>query len=70
MNLGLRRMRRAVIFDEPTSALDSKIGEQVVSLIHDEMKERRTAAIIVTHDSRITKFADRTVQIEDGVVEG
>ncbi|HTO00259.1 MAG TPA: ABC transporter ATP-binding protein [Microthrixaceae bacterium] len=59
-----------VMFDEPTSALDSKIGEQVVSLIHDEMKERGTAAIIVTHDSRITKFADRTVQIEDGVVEG
>lgn len=59
-----------VMFDEPTSALDSKIGEQVVSLIHDEMKERGTAAIIVTHDSRITKFADRTVEIEDGVVRG
>lgn len=59
-----------VMFDEPTSSLDSKIGGQVVELIHDEMKERGTAAIIVTHDSRITKYADRTVNIEDGVVEG
>lgn len=59
---------RLVMFDEPTSALDSHIGEQVVGLIRSEMKERGTAAIIVTHDSRITKFADRTVNIEDGII--
>ena len=59
-----------VLFDEPTSALDSKTGEQVVDLIHHEMKQRGTAAIIVTHDARITHFADRTVRIEDGVVAG
>lgn len=57
-----------VMFDEPTSALDSRTGEHVVDLIHHEMKERGTAAIIVTHDTRITKFADRTVRIDDGVV--
>ena len=55
-----------VLFDEPTSALDSKLGDQVVSLIRDEMKARGTAAIIVTHDDRITHYADRTVHIEDG----
>lgn len=55
-----------VLFDEPTSALDSKLGDQVVKLIRDEMKERGTAAIIVTHDDRITHYADRTVHIEDG----
>jgi putative ABC transport system ATP-binding protein len=55
-----------VLFDEPTSALDSKLGDQVVHLIRDEMKSRGTAAIIVTHDERITHYADRTVRIEDG----
>ncbi|HLT17092.1 MAG TPA: ABC transporter ATP-binding protein [Acidimicrobiales bacterium] len=55
-----------VLFDEPTSALDSKLGDQVVSLIRDEMKARGTAAIIVTHDERITHYADRTVHISDG----
>ena len=55
-----------VLIDEPTSALDSKLGDQVVSLIRDEMKARGTAAIIVTHDDRITHYADRTVHIEDG----
>lgn len=55
-----------VLFDEPTSSLDSKLGDQVVKLIRDEMKSRGTAAIIVTHDDRIVHYADRTVRIEDG----
>jgi putative ABC transport system ATP-binding protein len=55
-----------VLFDEPTSALDTKLGEQVVGLIREEMKRRGTAAIIVTHDERITHHADRTVHITDG----
>jgi len=55
-----------VLFDEPTSALDSSLGDQVVRLIRHEMKARGTAAIIVTHDDRITHYADRTVHIEDG----
>ncbi len=58
-----------VLFDEPTSALDTKLGEQMVELIREEMKSRGTAAIIVTHDDRITKFADRTVHITDGRLE-
>jgi len=58
-----------VLFDEPTSALDSKLGEQMVELIREEMKSRGTAAIIVTHDDRITRYADRTVHITDGRLE-
>ena len=57
---------RLVLFDEPTSALDTKIGEQVMELIRTEMKARDTAAVIVTHDRRMTHFADRTVEIVDG----
>ena len=55
-----------VMFDEPTSALDSKLGDQMVRLIREEMKSRGTAAVIVTHDDRITQYADRTVHIVDG----
>ena len=58
-----------VLFDEPTSALDTKLGEQVMELIRSEMKGRGTAAVIVTHDDRITRFTDRTVHITDGVLE-
>lgn len=59
-----------VLFDEPTSALDTKLGEQVMELIRTEMKARSIAAIVVTHDERMTHYADRTVHILDGVLEG
>jgi len=55
-----------VLVDEPTSALDTKLGEQVMQLIVDEVKGRNTAAVIVTHDRRMTSYADRTVEIVDG----
>jgi putative ABC transport system ATP-binding protein len=55
-----------VLFDEPTSSLDSKLGEQVMELIREEVKGRGTAAIVVTHDTRMTHYADRTVEIQDG----
>lgn len=55
-----------VLFDEPTSALDSKLGMQVMELIRTEMKSRGTAAIVVTHDERVTEYCDRTAHIVDG----
>jgi putative ABC transport system ATP-binding protein len=55
-----------VLIDEPTSALDTKLGEQVMELIVSEVKSRSTAAVIVTHDQRMTHYADRSVAITDG----
>lgn len=55
-----------VLFDEPTSALDTELGEQVMELIRTEVKGRGVAAVIVTHDTRMTDYADRTVTILDG----
>ncbi len=58
-----------VLFDEPTSALDTRLGEQVMDLIRTEMKSRGTSAIVVTHDERMTHYADRTAHIIDGRLE-
>jgi putative ABC transport system ATP-binding protein len=60
---------KLVLFDEPTSALDSKLGEQVMQLIRDNVKQRGTAAIVITHDTRMTHYCDRTVHINDGVLD-
>ena len=57
-----------VLIDEPTSALDTKLGEQVMELIVTEVRARNTAAVIVTHDLRMTHHADRTLNITDGVL--
>jgi putative ABC transport system ATP-binding protein len=57
---------KLVLFDEPTSALDTKLGEQVMELIRTEVKGRGIAAVIVTHDTRMTHYCDRVVSILDG----
>lgn len=57
-----------VLIDEPTSALDTKLGEQVMELIVTEVRARNTAAVIVTHDVRMTHHVDRTLNITDGVL--
>ena len=57
-----------VLFDEPTSALDTHLGEQVMELIRSELNGRGTAAIVVTHDDRMTHYCDRVVRIVDGVL--
>jgi putative ABC transport system ATP-binding protein len=62
----LMNQPKLVLFDEPTSALDTNLGLQVMDLIRTEMKQRGTTAIVVTHDQRATRFADRTVHITDG----
>ncbi|HMM49737.1 MAG TPA: ABC transporter ATP-binding protein [Miltoncostaeaceae bacterium] len=57
-----------VLVDEPTSALDTARGERVMELLRREVTDRGTAAVVVTHDRRMTRFADRTLTIEDGVL--
>jgi putative ABC transport system ATP-binding protein len=57
-----------VLFDEPTSALDTQLGEQVMELIRSELAGRGTAAVVVTHDDRMTHYCDRIVRIVDGVL--
>ena len=61
---------RLVLVDEPTSALDTKLGEAVMELLRNEVTGRGVAAVVVTHDTRMTHYADRTVEIVDGRLHG
>ena len=54
--------------DEPTGNLDRKNTEEVIKLFR-EMKERFGQTILmVTHDSSLLGYGDRTVLMEDGLV--
>jgi len=55
-----------VLADEPTAALDTHSGHAVMELLQRLAHERSRAVVVVTHDSRMLSYADRTVQIEDG----
>jgi putative ABC transport system ATP-binding protein len=55
-----------IICDEPTSFLDFETGTKVMELLRSIVEEQKKTLIVVSHDPRITKFADRIVRIEDG----
>ena len=57
-----------IICDEPTSSLDHKSGQIVMELLQKIIKEKGASMIVVTHDNRIYKYADRIVHMEDGKI--
>ena len=57
---------KLVLADEPTSSLDSARGEEVLSLLTDVCRERRTAVLLVTHDPMAAAHADRVHSLRDG----
>jgi putative ABC transport system ATP-binding protein len=60
---------RMVICDEPTSALDKDTGGQIMELLRDIARHPERCVIVVTHDNRVFKFADRMTEMEDGKVQ-
>jgi ABC-type lipoprotein export system ATPase subunit len=57
---------RLVLADEPTGNLDSQNGQEVFTLMREITRETGVAVIMVTHDDRLARAADRILLIEDG----
>jgi putative ABC transport system ATP-binding protein len=57
-----------VLADEPTGALDGKNGQTIMRILADTAHERERAVLVVTHDPRVVPYADRIVEIEDGLI--
>lgn len=55
-----------ILADEPTAALDSVSGRNVMEMMRDLARKHGRGVVVVTHDSRVTEFADRIVHMEDG----
>jgi putative ABC transport system ATP-binding protein len=61
--------RPAVVFaDEPTGNLDSKTSEEVLNLLRRAVDEFGQSVVMVTHDANAAAFADRRIELVDGVV--
>jgi len=56
-----------VLADEPTGNLDSKTGEVVMRFLEKLNKEGKTI-IMVTHDNKVAKHAQRTEVLKDGAI--
>jgi putative ABC transport system ATP-binding protein len=60
---------RLVVCDEPTAALDAQTGLAVMDTLRDIALQQDRAVLVVTHDNRIFKYADRIVAMGDGRIE-
>ncbi|VTP99828.1 ABC transporter ATP-binding protein [Sphingobacterium daejeonense] len=56
-----------ILCDEPTASLDAKSAAIIMEELKDLAREGK-AVIIVTHDLRLRKFADKIIYVEEGKV--
>lgn len=55
-----------ILADEPTGNLDSKMGAEVMDLLHRLNKEDGTTIVMVTHNEAQARETDRIVRFFDG----
>lgn len=56
--------------DEPTGNLDATTGEQIITLMFDLHKRRKTTMVLITHDQELARRCDRVVRLRDGKIDG
>jgi len=57
---------RLLLADEPTGSLDSKRGHEVLALLRQLGRERGVAIVLVSHDPKAARYADRAYSLCDG----
>jgi putative ABC transport system ATP-binding protein len=57
-----------LLADEPTGNLDTATGHQVIDLLIDVNRRRKTTVVLVTHDPELAARADTTIALRDGRV--
>ncbi len=57
---------KLILADEPTGNLDTETGDTVLGLLSALPRERGAATVLVTHDVRVTRYADRVMGMRDG----
>lgn len=57
-----------ILADEPTGNLDSKSSEEIIELLKVSNKKYNQTILLVTHDEKIAKEADRMITIKDGKI--
>lgn len=59
---------KLLVADEPTGNLDTQNGEKILDLIKEFNRERNLAVIMATHSREAAAFADRTLEMRDGIL--
>lgn len=57
---------KIVLADEPTGNLDSKMGQEVMELLHQLNKEDGRTIVMVTHNENQAQMTDKIIRFFDG----
>lgn len=57
---------KIVLADEPTGNLDSKMGQEVMDILHQLNKEDGRTVVMVTHNEHQARETDRIIRFFDG----
>lgn len=64
----LAKNPKLLLCDEPTGALDFETGKHVLAILEETCRKYGTTVIVITHNSEISKMADRVIRINDAQV--
>lgn len=65
----LAKNPRMLLCDEPTGSLDQPTGVQILRILRDFCHDFNKTVVIITHNTAISKMADRIVYLKDGIVD-
>ena len=64
------REPKLLLADEPTGNLDAVTGAQIIDLMFELNRERRTTLVLVTHDEAISRHCGRLLRLAAGRLQG
>lgn len=60
---------KLILADEPTGNLDRRTSHEVFALLRDEAARIGATAVVMTHDTDVTIYADRVIEMSDGAIQ-
>jgi putative ABC transport system ATP-binding protein len=57
-----------ILADEPTGNLDSRTANSIMEMISEMARRNSKTVLLVTHDRSIAGFADRVIEMRDGIL--
>ncbi|MEH7302008.1 ABC transporter ATP-binding protein [Neobacillus drentensis] len=59
---------KLILADEPTGALDSKTSIDIMDQF-SKLNEEGVTVVVVTHESEVAQYANRTIMVRDGLIQ-